>query len=284
TSNEVEFNVEAMSDAEEASRATTLEKQIRDAGSLQQAQEFAEELAWLTGDASTRVKLSLYLHPKNFYPFSVSVTWGLRMARNRALVVAELERALADPSNSLSGGLSLLETTAALKARLAVPFDPAEPGKALPTAKFESEYLHQIAATLAQRTGEPLVTAAETVFVQLAQRKETAGNDFAAAREVLITHFAQVNEYSVDWLLNSYGTYLQDPRLVPALETILQTQRDPIMNGERAAVEAMMIKLAPQNVRSFVIEEVCANYRVMLKPIQDAPFDVLPETDECLKE
>jgi hypothetical protein len=100
----------------------------------------------------------------------------------------------------------------------------------------------------------------------------------------MITHFAEVNEYSVDWLLNSYGTYLQDPRIVPALESILQTQKDPIMNGERAAVEAMMIKLAPQNVRSFVIEEVCADYRVMLKPIQNAPFDVLPETDECLKE
>jgi hypothetical protein len=129
-----------------------------------------------------------------------------------------------------------------------------------------------------------LVTAAETLFVRLAQRKETTGNDFAAAREVLITHFAQVNEYSVDWLLNSYGTYLEDPRMVPALETILQTQQDPVLSGERAAALAQMIKLAPQNVRSFVIEEVCANRRTFQKAIQNAPFDVLPETDGCLKE
>jgi hypothetical protein len=283
TSNEVEFDVVAMADADEAARAAALEKQIREATNMQQAQSLAEELGWLTGDASTRAKISLYLHPKEFYPFGVNVTWGLWMARNRGLVVAELDRAIADPTDSLSASASLVDTTAALKARLAVPFDPAEPGKALPTDQIESEYLHQIVATLSQRKGDSLVTAALTVFTRLAQRKETSGNDFAAAREVLITHFAQVNEYSVDWLLNGYGTYLQDPRMVPALESILQTQKDPIMNGERAAVEAQMIKLAPQNVRSFVIEEVCANYRVMLKPIQDAPFDVLPETDECLK-
>ena len=283
TSNEVEFDVAAMADADEAARAATLEKQIREAANMQQAQSFAAELGWLTGDASTRAKISLYLHPKEFYPFGVDVTWGLWMARNRGLVMAELERALMDPTDSLSASASLLGTTAALKARLAVPFDPTDPGKALPTDQIESEYLHQMAATLSQRKGESLVTAAQTVFTRLAQRKETSGNDFAAAREVLITHFAQVNEYSVDWLLNSYGTYLQDPRMVPALESILQTQKDPVLSGERAAVEAQLIKLAPQNVRSLVVEEVCADYRVRLKPIQDAPFDVLPETDECLK-
>jgi hypothetical protein len=284
TSNEVEFDVEAMSDADEAARAAAIEREIREANNIQQAEPLAEELDWLTGDASTRVKLSLFLRPKAFHPFSVDVTRGLWTARNRALVVAELERALGDPRQSLSAGFSLLETTVALKARLAVPFDPALPDKALQTAQIEGGYLNQIAATLPERTRESLVTAAETLFVRLAQRKETTGNDFAAAREVLITHFAEVNEYSVDWLLNSYGTYLEDPRMVPALETILQTQQDPVLSGERAAVLAQMIKLAPQNVRSFVVEEVCANRRTIQKAIQNAPFDVLPETDECLKE
>jgi hypothetical protein len=284
TSNEVEFDVQAMTDADETARATTLERQIRDATNMRQAQPFAEELDWLTGDASTRVKLSLYLRPKEFYPFGVDVTRGLWLARNRTLVVAELERALGDPAQPLSACSSLLQTTVALKARLAVPFDADAPGKALPTEQIESEYLHQIAITLARRNGEPLVTAAQTVFTRLAQRKETTGNDFATAREVLITHFARVNEYNVDWLLNSYGMYLQDPRIVPALESILQAQKDPVLSGERAAVLAQMIKLTPQNVRPFVTEELCANHRVMLKSVQNAPFDVLPETDGCLKE
>ncbi len=120
TSNEVEFDVEAMSDADEAARAAALEKQIREAKNMQQAQPFAEELDWLTGDASTRVKLSLFLHPKTFYPFDVDVSRGLWTARNRAFVVAELERALADPTDPLSADFSLLETTVSLKARLEV--------------------------------------------------------------------------------------------------------------------------------------------------------------------
>ena len=284
TSNEVEFDVEAMSDADEAALAASLEQQIREATNRQHAQSLAEELDWLSGDASTRAKLSLYLHPKTFYPFAIDVTRGLWIARNRTLVVAELERALVDPGQSLSAGISLLQTTVSLKARLTVPYDPATPDRPLPTEQIEGEYLHQIAATLARRTGQSLVTAAQTLFVNLTQQKETTGNDFAAAREVLISHFAQVNEYSVDWLLNGYGTYLQDPRMVPALETILQTQRKPIMAGERAAALAQLLKLAPQNARSFVIDEVCANHPARIDAFQDAPFDVLPETDECLKD
>ncbi|HMD40947.1 MAG TPA: hypothetical protein VKH15_16800 [Candidatus Acidoferrum sp.] len=284
TTNEVEFDIETMSDADEAALAASLEKQIREANTLQQAQQFAGQLRWLTGDAATRTKLSLFLKQKTFAPFSLDASPGLWIARNRAFVVAELERALADPSQSLSSGFSLLQTAADLKARLIVPFDPSAPDKPLPTQQIEAEYLHQIAATLSQRAGESQVDAAVTVFTRLAQRKETNGADFAAAREVMITHFAQVNDFSVDWLLNSYGTYLEDPRIVPALEAILQTQKDPIMNGENAAALAQMIKIAPQNVRSFVIEEVCANRPTMQKSFQDAPFDSLPETDACLKE
>lgn len=284
TSNEVGFDVEAMSDAEDATRAGALESQIRAARDRSQAQSLADELDWLTGDASTRAKLSLFLHPKTFYPFAVDVTRGLWVARNRALVVTELERALGDPAQALSVTSSLLPTAVALKARLAVPFDPAAPGKALPTEQIESQYLKQIAATLPRRTGEPLVTAALTLFVQLAQRKETAGPDFNAAREVLVTHFADTNEYNVDWLLNTYGSYLQDTRIVPALENILETQRKPILVGERAAVFVQLIKLAPQDVKPFLIKEVCTSPSVRLDAIRNAPFDTLPEIDACLKD
>lgn len=282
TSNEVSFDVEAMSDAEDAARAAAFEKQIRVTNHQRQAQSQAGELDWLTGDSSTRVKLSLYLSPKTFYPFAIDVTPGLWVARNRSLVVAELERALSDPAQC--PGANLLETVVALKARLAVPFDPAVPDKGLPTEQIEDEYLKKIAATLPQRTGEPLVTAAQTLFTRPAQRKQTSRAEFAAAREVLITHFAEVNEYSVDWLLNSYGTYLRDTRIVSALENILQTQTKPVMSGERGAVLAQLFKLAPQDVRPFVIHEVCASHPASLDAVQSAPFDALPETDQCLKE
>jgi|KBSMisStaDraftv2_1062788.scaffolds.fasta_scaffold83849_3 hypothetical protein len=39
-----------------------------------------------------------------------------------------------------------------------------------------------------------------------------------AAREATITHFADVNACQVDWVLNGYGKYLEDTRMIPALE------------------------------------------------------------------
>ncbi|MDQ2774228.1 MAG: hypothetical protein M3Y57_04760 [Acidobacteriota bacterium] len=123
-----------------------------------------------------------------------------------------------------------------MKARLDSPFNPASPAAPLETQRIEGEYLKLIAASLPERKGEALVDAAQTVFVQLAQWKEATEAEFAAAREVLITHFGEVNEFNVDWLLNAYGGYLQDRRIVPALEQILQKQHYPTLNGERTAV------------------------------------------------
>jgi hypothetical protein len=280
TSNEVEFDVTAVSDADERQKAAELEKQIRETSDSGEAHLLAEDLGFLAGDAATRAKISLYLHPKTFYPFSVDVSNGLWTARNRALVVAELERSLRDSASPVSSGL--LDLTAQLKARILVPFDPVAPDKALPIEQLKDEYLHQIAATFPQRTGGSLVGTAQTVFVALAPRREASDNDFAAAREVVITHFGQVNEYSVDWLLNSYGRYLKDPRIVPALENILQMQNDPVFTGERAAVLRHLIEVAPENVRPIVVQEVCAPQSAGLDAVRNAPFDILPETNECL--
>ena len=282
-SNEVSFDIQAMSDADDAARAASLETQIRQATDRSHAQELAEELDWLTGDASTQVKLSLFLHPKTFYPFAVNVNRGLWLARNRAMVVAALERALSDPAQPLSAGFSVLSTAVELKARLQVPYDSAPPGKPLPTEQIEGEYLRRIAATLPERAGESLVNAALTLFTRLAQRKDTAGPEFSAAREALVTHFADVNEFNVDWLLNTYGSYLQDTRMIPALQNILQTQSKPVLNGERAAALAQLIKLGAQSVRPFVVQELCAAHSVRFDAIRNAPFDTLPEADECLK-
>lgn len=284
TSNDISVDIESMSDAEDATRAAELEQQIRAARDRNQAQLLASDLDWLTGDGSTRVKLSLFLHPKVFYPFGVDVTKGLWIARNRALVVAELERALADPGIPLQAGSSLLGTAIALKARLQVPFNPTAPAEPLPTAQIEREYLDLIATTLNQRSGESLVTAARTLFADFVARKDTSGEGFATVREILITHFSEVNEFNVDTLLNQYGGYLKDSRLVPALENILRTQHNSTMGGERAAALAQLIKIGPQDLRSLISDEVCAVHPVRADVLQNAPFDSLPESDECLKQ
>jgi hypothetical protein len=118
TTNPVAFDIQLTTDEEEASRATDLEGRIRHARNLETARGYASELDWLTGDPSTRVKLSLFLHEKAFYPFAVDVTKGLWIARNRAFIVGQLEKGLKDPAQDLWPASVLLETAAALRARL----------------------------------------------------------------------------------------------------------------------------------------------------------------------
>ncbi len=283
TTNSVSFEIQAMSEEEDAHRAAVLEREIRQAADLRIAQRYAEELNWLTGDVSTRVKLSLFLHPKTFYPFAVDVTRGLWIARNRTMVVTALEQALHERTQTLSAGSSLLRLTVSLKARLESPFNPDFPSAPLQTEHIESEYLKLLAASLPDRQGEALVDAARAVFVEFARRKHTTEAEFAAAREVLITHFGEVNEFNVDWLLNAYGDYLRDERIVPALEQILQKQYNPTLNGERTAVLKQLMKITGAASRTELAAEVCGDNPTLLQAIDDAPFQTLPETDDCLK-
>jgi hypothetical protein len=276
TTNTVVFDVEPMTDEEEASRAVELEAKIRHARNLEIARGYAGELDWLTGDPSTRVKLALYLHEKSFYPFAVDVTKGLWIARNRAFIVAQLEKALQDPTQDLWPASGLLGTAVALRARLDA--GASRPAGSLREREVEAGYLKQIAASLPQRTGTSLVTAAQTVFIRLAQRNEVSGTEFGAAREVVVAHFADVNEYNVDWMLNAYGAYLQDLRMVPALKQILASQKNPVLSGERTAVMKQLVKLAPGDSRAEVVAEVCGDNPSMIQIFDDIPFSTLPET------
>jgi hypothetical protein len=92
-----------------------------------------------------------------------------------------------------------------------------------------------------------------------------------------------VNEYNVDWLLNSYGTYLLDPRLVRALKQILSNQRNPILGAERTAVIHQLVKIAPEASRTEIVNEVCGDNPTMTQILGQVPFSSLPETDDCLR-
>lgn len=284
TSNSITFDIEPMSEAEDAHRAAVLEQKIRAATDLRTAQQCAEELDWLTGDGSTRVKLSLFLHPKSFYPFGVDVSKGLWIARNRPLVVAALQRALSDPEQPMPAGLPLLKLAVSLKARLESPFNPAFPTAPLEAQRIGEEYVTLIADSFEYRKRDALVDAARIVFVELAGKKGGgAGSAFAAARELLIEHFAEVNEFNVDWLLNGYGEYFKDPRIVPALKQILREQSDPRMGLERTAVLGELMKVAPTKSRKELAAEVCADNATLFQIVNYVPFETLPETDDCIK-
>lgn len=133
----------------------------------------------------------------------------------------------------------------ALKARLESPFNPVNSPNPLPHAKqIEVEYIRCIAATLPLRQGENLVGTAITVLIFLAQREEVSAPEFEAAREAVISHFADVDEYEVDWVLNAYGKYLQDARMIPVLENMLGKAK---FSTTRVAIQNQLTLLCDKN-------------------------------------
>ena len=244
-SNDVSFDTVPMGDSDEAATAEHLESLVRSARDLRTAQRYAGQLQWLMGDPSTHAKLSLFLHPKEFYPFGVDVSYGLWVARNRSLVVSTLEQAMSDPLQPIGPVGSVLQMAVALKSRLESPYDSASTSNPLPRQnEIEDGYVRRVAATLPLREGTNLTSTAITLLTDLAPRGKTDTPEFKAAREALITHFADVDQYEVDWVLYGYGKYLEDSRMIPALENMLRIIK---FNTTRTAIENQLAALRAKN-------------------------------------
>jgi hypothetical protein len=303
--NQVWFEVDAMSDADEKVVVDKLVGEIRplvqrlipvftavgmgntNVLTIDQRQDFrrdwqhgndlVKELSWLSGDPSTRAKVDMYLHPEVFGPFSGMVKQGLWISRNRPLVVTLLEQGMKDSPQAVD----IAKLTAQMKASLA--------GRSVDDTdriqrKLEVEELRGIAKTLPERTDQNLAETNTTLFMRLAQAKQTGTPEFAAAREFLITHFGEVSPWHIDVLLNVYGKYLSDTRLVPSLEDFLRDQQPSILSGARNAVLRHLLLLAPsQDVRPFVAAAICdPESRMSFDILTKLPDAILPEVDQCL--
>ncbi len=288
TSNSIAFDVTPFPEPEEAERAAAFEQRIREAKNQREAQSLADDLDYLPGDAATRVKLSLYLHPKEFYPFGIDVTRGLWIARNRAMVIKAIEKAIVDPAQKNGAGSGMLNTLVALKESMEEPYDAQHEPRNAMLGQITAGYVHQIALTIPKRTGESQIDAARTVLVEMVRAGQTSGPDFDLAREVLITHFGDVNEYNVDWMLNpnGYGKYFRDPRMIPVLRQILENTTDPLFTTNRAAALSQFAAIGdPEELPKYVVREACAASPVMMQTIRDLTTrQTIPEVDACLGE
>ena len=243
----------------------------------QHGNDLVQQLSWLSGDPSTRAKVDTYLHPEVFGPFSVMVKQGLWISRNRPLVVTLLEQGMKDSPLAVD----IAKLTAQMKASLA--------GRSVDDTdriqrKVEVEELRGIAKTLPERTAENLAETNTTLFMRLAEAKQTGTPEFAAAREFLITHFGEVSPWHIDVLLNAWGQYLSDPRLVPSLEEFLRERQPPIFSVTRDAVLNHLLKLAPaDDVKPFVVDAACdTQSRMRFEVLTKLPEETLPEADRCL--
>ena len=285
--NSVTFRVEPFSAADERELAESLELGIREAANEQAAEALASKLEYLPGDDATRAKISLTLHPKTFYPFAIDVTKGLWIARNRAMVIGALQSAIDDPSvyigSELIGKLVRLQRT---------PLQAGGSGGAvyttvppLPDPLFTS-YVHELALSLPRRSGAILVDAALTVFeadAHQATRPPEMQTDFEAARELLITHFGEVNEYHVDTLLQGYGQYLADPRILMALQKLIENSTG-FLTGNRTVAIKQLQRIAPGGVDRYLVQEACSEHPAMIKEVRDLSVaETLPAVNDCLR-
>ena len=137
---------------------------------------------------------------------------------------------------------------------------------------MEARLSHLVAATLPERTGEVLVDAARTVFLTLIRNKQIGSPDFQLAREVLITHFDDVDQYNLDWLLNDYGKYLDDPRLNPILLRMLQRP-----NVLRSAILHYLGLHDSGHARPVFASELCAAHPASLNDLSATTIETIPE-------
>ena len=280
TTNEVEFSFKPLPEKEESALAQSLGTHIRAALNMEEARRCVEQLDNLPGDAATRVKLSLFLHPKLFDPLEVDVTQGLWMARNRQKVVSALEAALVDPGQQVG----FVELLAELKARLEVPYDTNNVRAPLPTKTLEADYIHQLAQTLPERTGEISADTARRVMTYEVREGLTTSPDFSAAREALIANFSTTSLWTLDTLLNQYGKYLTDVRILPALQEFLSRTSDTIFKGTRAAILAQMGHLDEEEVPGYIAHEACSEQPAPLRQVRSlTERATLPDVDQCLR-
>lgn len=288
TTNAVSFDVEPFAPADEKALAESLERRIRSSTNEREADALARELQYLPGDDATRVKLSLTLHEKAFYPFAVDLRNSLWIARNRDMVVKALEQAIADPSQTESARfipmlLQLRQNTVRPQTHCCLVVAAAHS----PTDTLAAGYMHQIALTLPQRTGESRIQAALAVFEADARGAETdpaLQADFQQARDIVVTSFGEVNEYIVENVLRSYGKYLKDPRMVPPLQKLIDSSNGIFTNNRLEAIE-LLNQIAPEGTDRSLVQEACADHPAMIKDVRDlTASETLPEMDGCLGE
>jgi hypothetical protein len=224
--NAVVFDVIPFPSLQESARVVALQERLRASTDIRETGQLVSDLIYLPGDDATAAKLSLFLHPLANAPWQVDS--GLWIARNRAVVVAGLERAIVDPEQTMDISMGLLGTLVNLEASLETPYDPRNATASPRLEEIRARYVHQIALTIPMRRGEPGITAALAVFMSTADHvNNPVGPDFEVSREYVVTHFSDVNLMSVDWLLHGYGKYLIDPRLVSALQHVADVSQDP---------------------------------------------------------
>jgi hypothetical protein len=290
-SNEVSFEVVAMTAAEEEQEVRRLSSLLDATKNQKEAGRISEELSYLAGEASTREKARRYLASEGrSVSYYQNIYYGLFIARDRALLKQLLEGGLRDPNTPVTH--QLLHSLTRLRLLLEgkeVPsvagFDAAGDQKQQHYSEIQEEYLRELTASLQKRTGKSRTTAAMTVLLNAPKDPDRAATMLSNARRILLQEFDGLSIYDQELLLNGYWDKFHDPSILPALERMLTKERLPQGGSTRASALTRLIELAPDRSRPFVVAELIdPDSFVNVEALGALKAETLPEADNALLE
>jgi hypothetical protein len=286
TTNEVAFDVTAMSDEEEQKEVKRLSDLLNSKHDRQTDEKATQELSFLSGDASTREKVRRFLNPEN----GSGNYNGLFIARNRELAIQLLETALRDPNQPVTYTLvSVVSTLSLMKENNGVSYEPKVASVLVAQLagdphldKIQNGYISELAAGLSKRSGKSLTTTAMTILMMSKKGTENWQALTRDARRVLMQQFDSLSIYEQETLLQRFWDDLRDPSIIGPLKKLLAPNAANSRNIHGPILKRL-IELSSDEARPFVIAEIC-NPTAPLDPEGPGDLNVksLPEVDSCL--
>lgn len=278
TTNEVSFEVKAMTDAEEEQEVLRLASQLDAVRDWRVEDRITEELSYLAGDISTREKVRRFINSDGRSGnYSENIWLGLFIARNRALVIKLLEAAFRDTEVEVSQSfINLLARLRVLQEKAAASGakkQPAQDDEAR-TKEIQQAYLKELAASLSKRTGKSRSAAAMTILLLLPKDKPEGARLLATVRDILLQDFEQLHPFTQEYLLNVYWEQVRDPSLIPLMERIIAQHKGPQGQIMRTTAIKRLMEMSRERARPFIIAELQDPYSL-------ADFEVLKSLDEA---
>ena len=291
STNSISFEVQLMSEVDEAKEVKRLSDLLDAKRDVNTDEEVTKQLSYLTGDPSTREKVRRFLTAEQRSGnFSAHIFQGLFIARNRALVLKLIENGMRDPvipvtTTMLAAAtrLKTLITHGVREKAVDATKGMLEPWESPQNREIREAYVVELAAGLAKRTGDSQRTTALTIFTSMEPEPRVDSPGEREARRILVQQFDSLHPYTQEWLLQRYWEQIRDPALVSSFKKMLAAGTDS--KHVRAAALKRLLEMAPDEARSYVIEEIRYPYSLVDPQIlSELKDESLPEVDAALLE
>ena len=293
TTNSITFEVEPMSYADEATEVKRLSDRLDAKLNWQTEEEVGKLLSYLTGEPSTREKVQRFLNQdERSGNLNAHLWYGLFIASNRQLVLKLLETGLRDPntpvSSQLLGAVTMLRKLVTDGVRMDKPVvaPMLTPQEEEPRAReIRDAYVVELSAGLAKRKDKALTTTAITIASNPPKDPQAASVGSRDARRILIQQFEALQPISQEWLLRQDWEELHDRSMIPVFKRMLSTGPGPAQKHLHEAALKLLIDVAPDEVRPFVVAEIRdPTSFVDVKLLGSIEPKSLPEADATLLE